>query len=76
MTTAQATTTVEHRPLQGPPVEIQVTSDQLHGRACVLDADHDGALSPAGHVYTQTSGAALGWPVVACAGGCRPRSES
>ncbi len=68
--TAQATTTVEYRPVHGPPTEVQVTREQLHGRACVLGAHHTGPVVPAGHVYTPTSGAPLGWPVVACA----PRS--
>ncbi|MFF1793330.1 hypothetical protein ACFVXQ_03655 [Kitasatospora sp. NPDC058263] len=74
-TSVQATTTVEYRPVQGPPVQIEVTSEQLHGRACIVGADHPKPLVPAGHVYTGTAGAPLGWAVVACAGGCTPPEE-
>ncbi|MEU8920275.1 hypothetical protein AB0D10_04965 [Kitasatospora sp. NPDC048545] len=58
-------TAAEYRPLRGTPIQISVTSEQPHGRACIHDAEESGALVPAGHVYTPTSGSPLGWPVVA-----------
>ncbi|WP_199881592.1 hypothetical protein [Streptomyces sp. CB03911] len=43
------------------------TDDQLHGKACIgADCTVTAGLTPAGHVYTKTSGAPLGWAVKAC----------
>jgi hypothetical protein len=44
----------------------EYTAVQLRGEACVCCGRKEGPLVPAGHAYTPTSGAPLGWPVVAC----------
>ena len=50
-----------------PPQEERLTDGQLHGKACVTCGAEQGPFVAAGHRYTPTSGAALGWAVVACA---------
>ncbi|MFD7982129.1 hypothetical protein ACFV4M_01950 [Kitasatospora indigofera] len=45
----------------------RLSDGQLHERACVVCGTEQGPFVPAGHRYTPTSGAALGWAVVACA---------
>lgn len=44
----------------------EYTAVQLRGEACICCGRKEGPLVPAGHAYTPTSGAPLGWPVVAC----------
>jgi hypothetical protein len=54
------------------------TRAQLHERACINCGREDTDLEPSGH-YSMPTGpehAALGWAVVACAGGCQPGSKS
>ncbi|MFJ6616695.1 hypothetical protein ACIQOW_03800 [Kitasatospora sp. NPDC091335] len=41
------------------------TDQQRRAEACIVCGRHEAPLSPAGHAYTSTSGAPLGWPVVA-----------
>lgn len=42
------------------------TAAQLRGDACIYCGGQDDPLTPAGHAYTPTGQAPLGWPVVAC----------
>ena len=44
----------------------EYTAAQLRGEACICCHRADGVLAPAGHAYTSTTGAPLGWAVVAC----------
>ncbi|GAA1192331.1 hypothetical protein F4556_006637 [Kitasatospora gansuensis] len=63
---APAAVLVTLRPLTGDECEVEVTSEQLHGRRCIgCGTDHQ--LVDAGHVYTPTGEAPLGWPVRSCA---------
>jgi hypothetical protein len=48
------------------PIDRELTDAQLHGRACITCDTGQGPLVPAGHAHTPTSGAPLGWAVVAC----------
>ncbi|MBD0673156.1 hypothetical protein [Streptomyces sp. CBMA156] len=41
------------------------TDQQRRAEACIVCGRHEPPLSPAGHAYTSTSGAPLGWAVVA-----------
>nr|BFD90729.1 hypothetical protein KitaXyl93_20890 [Kitasatospora sp. Xyl93] len=41
------------------------TDQQRRGEACIVCEHTEPPLQPAGHAYTATSGAPLGWPVVA-----------
>jgi hypothetical protein len=63
---APAPVVVDFRPLVGVERPIEVTSEQLHGRHCIgCGTDRD--LVDAGHVFTETGEAPLGWAVRACA---------
>lgn len=42
------------------------TAAQLRGDACIYCGEQGEPLAPAGHAYTSTGRAPLGWPVVAC----------
>jgi hypothetical protein len=44
----------------------EYTAAQLRGEACVCCHRADGKLVSVGHAYTSTTGAPLGWAVVAC----------
>lgn len=63
---------VTYRPTAGDECEIKVNGEQLHGRRCIgCGTDQD--LVDAGHVYTATGEAPLGWPVKSC-GSCTAAS--
>jgi hypothetical protein len=62
---APAAVTVTFRPTAGPECRIEVNGEQLHGRRCIgCGTDRD--LVDAGHVFTETGEAPLGWAVRAC----------
>ncbi|MBB4946805.1 hypothetical protein F4556_002340 [Kitasatospora gansuensis] len=69
MTTHQAqpaSAVVAFRPLVGAERAVEITDEQLHGRRCIgCGTDHH--LVDAGHVFTPTGEAPLGWPVRSCA---------
>ncbi|WP_152627207.1 hypothetical protein [Streptacidiphilus melanogenes] len=51
----------------GSALEVTISSQQLHGRACVRCESHLDGLVSAGHVHTPNGdGGRLGWPVKAC----------
>jgi hypothetical protein len=57
----------EWEPLLGAARPVEITSEQLHGRACVDCGSMLDGLMAAGHVYTPgAEGGRLGWPVKAC----------
>lgn len=57
----------EYEPIAGDARQVVVTSDQLHGRACVVCGSTLDGLMNAGHVRTSArDGGRLGWPVKAC----------
>ncbi|MEY9848731.1 hypothetical protein ABH940_005835 [Streptacidiphilus sp. BW17] len=68
MNATQGPVPAEYEPIAGPPGRIELTSAQLHGRACVVCGSERDSLTAAGHAYTCTGdGGRLGWPVKACA---------
>lgn len=57
----------EYEPGAGDARQVEVTSAQLHGRACVECGSELDGLMDAGFVYTPAEGdGRLGWPVKAC----------
>ena len=56
----------EYRAPQAAPRNILITGAQRLGQACVLCGKVTDQPTPAGHVYTPTGQAPLGWAVVAC----------
>lgn len=47
------------------PVD-SISIARLHGEACIVCGTASPPLISAGHVYTRSCGARLGWTVVAC----------
>ncbi len=48
-------------------VAPQLTTAQLHGRACFVCGEAGGPLTWVGHVHTESAdGGRLGWPVTGC----------
>jgi hypothetical protein len=62
---APAAVLVTFRPLCGVERTIEVTSEQLHGRHCI-GCGADQVLVDAGHAFTATGEAPLGWAVRSC----------
>lgn len=56
---------VTFRPLIGTECTIEINSEQLHGRHCI-GCGTDQHLVDAGHVFTETGEAPLGWAVRSC----------
>jgi hypothetical protein len=57
----------EYEPGTGDVRQIEVSSAQLHGRACVVCGSELDGLMAAGFVYTAAEDdGRLGWPVKAC----------
>lgn len=56
---------VAFRPLVGTERPIEIDSEQLHGRRCI-GCGSDQNLIDAGHAFTATGEAPLGWAVRSC----------
>ncbi len=63
---ADVATLAQPQPGDGLLSADLLTPAQKQRTACVECGTEDGPLLPAGHAYTKTSGAPLGWAVVAC----------
>lgn len=67
MQTTAGPVTAEYEPTAGSPRRVVVSSEQLHGHACVQCGCTLDGLMDAGYVFTTAKdGGRLGWPVKAC----------